>query len=58
MRKNPADTYWQEKRLMSSNWYNINNPVIFVDLTELYDRVVGNNDAVEEIQLDLTVHQH
>ena len=43
---------------MSSNWYNINNPVIFVDLTELYDRVVGNNDAVEEIQLDLTVHQH
>lgn len=25
---------------------------------EFYDRVVGNNDAVEEIQLDLTVHQH
>ena len=46
-------SYWQEKRLMSSHWYNI-----FVELTELYDRVVGNNDAVEEIQLDLMVHQH
>ena len=51
-------SYWQEKRLMSSHWYNIYNPVISVELTELYDRVVGNNDAVEEIQLDLTVHQH
>ena len=51
-------SYWQEKRLMSSHWYNIYNPVISVELTELYDRVVENNDAVEEIQLDLTVHQH
>ena len=32
--------------------------MISVELTELYDRVVGNNDGVEEIQLDLTVHQH
>ena len=51
-------SYWQEKRLMSSHWYNIYNSVISVELTELYDRVVGNNDGVEEIQLDLTVHQH
>ena len=51
-------SYWQEKRLTSAHWYNIYNPVISVDLTELYDRVVGNNDSVEEIQLDLTVHQH
>ena len=34
-------SYWQEKRLMSSHWYNIYNPVISVELTELYDRVVG-----------------
>lgn len=51
-------SYWQEKRLLSPHWYNICNPVISVELTELADRVVGNNDAVEEIQLDLTVHQH
>ena len=51
-------SYCQEKRLMSPHWYNIYNPVISVELTELYDRVVGNNDAVEEIQLDLTVQQH
>ena len=44
--------------MSSVHWYNIYNPVISVDLTELYDRVVGNSDAVEEIQLDLTVHQH
>ena len=50
--------YWQEKRLTSAHWYNIYNPVIAVDLTELYDRVVGNNDAVEDIQLDITVHQY
>ena len=50
-------SYWQEKRLASAHWYNIYNPVISVDLTELYDHLVGNNDAVEEIQLDLTVHQ-
>ena len=43
---------------MSSYWYNFYNPVIPVELTELYDRVVGNNDAVEEIQLDLAIHQH
>ena len=48
-------SYWQEKRLTSSQWYNIYNPVISVELTELADRVVGNNDPVEEIQLDLTV---
>ena len=51
-------SYWQEKRLMSSHWYSIYNPVISVELTEIADRVVGNNDAVEEIQLDLTVQQH
>ena len=32
-------SYWQEKRLTSVHWYNIYNPVISVDLTELYDRV-------------------
>ena len=51
-------SYWQEKRLTSAHWYNVYNPVISVDLTEFTDRVVGNNDAVQEIQLDLTVHQH
>ena len=50
--------YWQEKRLMSSHWYNIYNPVISVELTKLADRVVRNNEGVQEIQLDLTVHQH
>ena len=51
-------SYWQEKRLMSSHWYNIYNPVISVELTKLADHVVGNNDAVQEIQLVLTAHQH
>ena len=51
-------SYWQEKRLTSSQWYNIYNPVISVELTELADRVVGNDDAVEELQLDLTAQQH
>ena len=42
-------SYWQEKRLMSSHWYNIYNPVISVELTKLADRVVRNNEAVQEI---------
>ena len=37
--------------------YNVYNLVISVDLTELADRVVGNNDYVEEIQLDLRIQQ-
>ena len=32
--------------------------MISVELTEFADRVVGNNETVQEIQLDLTVHQH
>ena len=44
-------SYWQEKRPMSSHWCNIYNPVISVELTELYDRVV-------KIQLHLTVQRH
>ena len=51
-------SYWQEKRLTSAHWYNVYNPVISVELTEFADRVVGNNETVQEIQLDLTVHQH
>ena len=51
-------SYWQEKRLMSSHWYNIYNPVLSVELTKLADHVVGNNDDVQEIQLVLTAHQH
>ena len=51
-------SYWQEKRLMSSHWYNIYNPMISVELTKLADHVVGNNDTVQEIQLVLTAHQH
>ena len=51
-------SYWQGKRFKSGHWYNLYNPVISVELTELADRVVRNNDAVQEIQLDLTVHQH
>lgn len=41
-------SYSQGKRLMSAHWYNLYNPVISVELTELYDREVGNNDAVED----------
>ena len=51
-------SYWQEKRLMSSHRDNIYNPVISVELSEFADRVVRNNDAIQEIQLDLAVHQH
>ena len=51
-------SYWQEKRLICYHWYNIYNPLISAELTELADRVVGNNDAVEEIQLDPTVHHY
>ena len=50
--------YWQEKRFKSGHWYNLYNPVISVELTELTNRAVGINDAAEEIQLNLTVHQH
>ena len=51
--------YWQEKRFKSGHWYNLYNPVISVELTEFADRVVRNNDAMqEEIQLELTVHEH
>ena len=50
--------YWQGKRFKSGHEYNLYNLVISVELTKLADRVVGNNDAVQEIQLDLTVHQH
>ena len=51
-------SYWQEKRFKSGHWYNLYNPVISVELTEFADRVGRNNDAVQEIQMDLTVHQH
>ena len=52
-------SYWQEKRFNSGHGYNPYNPVISVELTELTDRVVRNNDVKqEEIQSDLTVHQH
>ena len=50
-------SYWQVKRLLSYHCYDVYNLVIFVDLTELADRVVGNNDSVEEIQLDLRIQQ-
>ena len=50
--------YWQEKRFQSDHWYNLYNPIISVELTELVNRVVGNNEAQQEIQLELTVHQH
>ena len=51
-------SYWQEKRFNSGYGYNLYNPVLSVELAELADRVVRNNDAVQEIQLELTVHQH
>ena len=51
-------SYWQEKRFKSDHWYNLYNPVISVDLTELSNRVVGNNARQQEFQLELTVHQH
>ena len=51
-------SYWQEKRFNSGHGYNLYYPVLSVELTELAERVVRNNDAVQEIQLDLTVHQH
>ena len=49
--------YWQEKLFKSGHGYNRYNPVLSVELTELADRMVGNNDAVQEFQLDLTMHQ-
>ena len=51
-------SYCNEERLKSFHWYNIYNPVITAELTEFEDRVVANNDAVEEIQLELLIHQH
>ena len=48
---------WQDKRLSSYYCYDIYNLVIFVDLTELADRVVGNNDSAEDIQSDLLIQQ-
>ena len=48
-------SYWQEKRLTSFHCYDIYNPVISVELTELADRVVANSDSVVEIQLDLGI---
>ena len=52
-------SYWQEKRFKSKHWYNPYNPVISVELTEFADRVVRNNDAMqEEFQMEITVHQH
>ena len=51
-------SYWQEKRFNSGYGYNRYNPVISVELAELADRVVRNNEAVQEIELELTVHQH
>ena len=50
-------SYRQEKRLTSPHCYDIYNPVISVELTELADRVVANNDSVVEIQLDLGIQQ-
>lgn len=50
-------SHWQEKRLSSYHCYDIYNLVISVELTELVDRVVANNDAVEGIQLDLSIQQ-
>ena len=50
-------SYWQEERMTSAHWYNIYNPVISVQFTKLADLVVGNNDLIEEIQLDLSVQQ-
>ena len=50
-------SYWQDKRLTSSHCYDLYNPVISVELTELADRVVANNDSVVEIQLDLCIQQ-
>ena len=50
-------SYWQDKRLTSSHCYDLYNPVISVELTELADRVVANNDSVVEIKLDLCIRQ-
>lgn len=50
--------YWQEKRFKSKHWYNPYNPVISVNLTELAERVLGENDKQQEIQFELTVQQH
>ena len=50
-------SYGQGNRLSSSHCYDIYNPVISIELTELVDCVVGNNDPVEEIQLDLSIQQ-
>ena len=51
-------SYWQDKRFNSGHGYNLYNPVLSVELAELAERVVRHNEAVQEIQLELTVHQH
>ena len=43
--------------MLSYHCFDVYNLVISVDLTELADSVVGNNDSVEEIQLDLRIQQ-
>ena len=50
-------SYWQHKRLTSSHCYDLYNPVISVELTELADRVVANNDSLVAIQSDLCIQQ-
>ena len=48
-------SYWMEKRIASSHWYNPYNPLIKIDSVERENRYAGGNDAVEEIQLDVEI---
>ena len=32
--------YWQEKRTQSPYWYNISDPIILVELTEIAARLI------------------
>lgn len=48
--------YWQEKRSKSTYWYNSNDPIIIVDLSEIAERVIPGKQQ-REIQLQLDVFQ-
>lgn len=49
-------TYWQEKRAKSPYWYNSNDPIILVDLSEIAERVIPESQQ-REFQLQVDVYQ-
>ena len=48
--------YWEEKRSKSPYWYNINDPIILVDLSEIAARGIPETRQ-REFQLQIDVYQ-